>query len=145
MENQRPVGLKLAVVSSIALGVTFVAFAAISAAAGHGIFSLQIGLLLAAYGLILIGAAVALWQLRLWARGPVVAFGLMAGFGFGEYLLEQPWLWLLVPVCLAAVVGAALPSTTKALRSGGAATARSEGARPARFLDRFGRSSRTPK
>ncbi|MFT3970299.1 MAG: hypothetical protein QM695_08460 [Micropruina sp.] len=116
MQQERPVGLKLAVGCSIALGLTFVAFAAISAAAGHGIFSVQIGILLAAYGLILIGAALALWQRRLWARGPVVAFALMAGFGFGEYLLEQPWLWLLAPVCLAAVVGAALPSTTKALR-----------------------------
>lgn len=77
---------------------------------------MQIGILLAAYGLVLIGAAVALWQLRLWARGPVVAFALMAGFGFGEYLLEQPWLWLLVPICLTAVVGAALPSTTRSLR-----------------------------
>ncbi len=116
MQQERPFGLKLAVGCSIALGIIFVGFAAISAAAGHGVFSVQIGILLAAYGLVLIGAAIALWQLRLWARGPVVAFALMAGFGFGEYLLEQPWLWLLVPLCLAAVVGAALPSTTKALR-----------------------------
>ena len=116
MQQERPVGLKLAVGCSSASGLIFIAFAAISAAAGHGIFSVQIGILLAAYGLVLIGAAVALWQLRLWARGPVVAFALMAGFGFGEYLLEQPWLWLLVPICLTAVVGAALPSTTRSLR-----------------------------
>lgn len=106
----------VAVGCSIVLGLTFLVFAGVSAAAGHGVFSLQIGVLLAAYGLILVAAAVGLWQLRLWARGPVVAFALMAGFGFGEYLFEQPWLWLLVPLCLAAVVGVALPSTTRALK-----------------------------
>ena len=122
MQQERPIGLKVAVGCSIALGVTFVGFAAVSAAAGHGIFSVQIGILLAAYGLILIGAGIGLWRRHLWARGPVVAFALMAGFGFGEYLLEQPWLWLLVPVCLGAVVGVAMPSTTKALRERGSVT-----------------------
>jgi hypothetical protein len=119
VQQERPIGLKVAVGCSIALGVTFVGFAAVSAAAGHGIFSVQIGILLAAYGLILIGAGIGLWRRHLWARGPVVAFALMAGFGFGEYLLEQPWLWLLVPICLGAVVGVAMPSTTKALRERG--------------------------
>ncbi|MFT4216116.1 MAG: hypothetical protein QM619_02895 [Micropruina sp.] len=119
MQQGRPAGLVTAVGCSIVLGLTFITFAAISAAGGHGVFSLQIGLLLAAYGLILIGAALGLWQRRLWARGPVIALNLMAGFGFGEYLLNQPWMWLLVPVCLGAVVGVALPSTTRALKERG--------------------------
>ncbi|HMQ37961.1 MAG TPA: hypothetical protein PKE46_14795 [Micropruina sp.] len=116
MQRTRPVGLIVAVACSVLLGLAFIVFAAVSAAAGHGVFSIQIGVLLAAYGLILIGAAVGLWLLRRWARGPVAAFALMAGFGFGEYLLDQPWLWLLVLLCLGAVVGAALPSTTRALK-----------------------------
>ncbi len=112
-------------------------------ATAAGIFSVQIGILLAAYGLILIGSAVGLWQLRLWARGPVVAFALMAGFGFGEYLLEQPWMWLLVLACLGAVVGVALPSTSRALKS----RAARDGERPRNerpgWLTRLGR--RTPR
>lgn len=144
MQQGRPVGLMVAVGCSIVLGLTFLVFAGISAAAGHGVFSLQIGVLLAAYGLILIGAAVGLWQLRLWARGPVIAFTLMAGFGFGEYLLEQPWMWLLVPLCLAAVVGVALPSTTRALRSRQASD-RTGAPWTQRLSARFGRSPRTPQ
>ncbi len=135
----------IAVGCALALGAAFLVLAGISAAAGHGIFSVQIGILLAAYGLALIGAAVGLWQLRLWARGPVVALALMAGFGFGEYLLEQPWMWLLVLACLGAVVGVALPSTTRALKS---RSARDEDPSPARgqgWLARFGRGSRTPR
>ena len=96
--------------------LVFVVFAAISAAGGHGIFSLQIGLLLAAYGLLLIASAVGVWQRRMWARGPLAAFSLMAGFGFGEYLKDQAWMWLLVLLALAAVVGVVLPSTTGALQ-----------------------------
>jgi hypothetical protein len=106
----------LACACSVLLGLTFVGFAVVSAAAGHGIFSIQIGILLAAYGLILIAAAIGLWNLRVWARGPVAAFALMAGFGFGEYLLAQPWMWLLVLLCLGAVVGVVLPSTSRSLK-----------------------------
>ena len=145
VQQERPVGLRIAVGCAIALGVGFLVLAGISAAAGHGVFSVQIGILLAAYGLILIGSAVGLWQLRLWARGPVVAFALMAGFGFGEYLLEQPWMWLLVLACLGAVVGVAMPSTSRALKS----RSPREGERPQvegqGWFARFGRGSRTPR
>lgn len=146
MQQERPIGLKVAVGCSIALGVTFVGFAAVSAAAGHGIFSVQIGILLAAYGLILIGAGIGLWRRHLWARGPVVAFALMAGFGFGEYLLDQAWMWLLVLACLGAVVGVALPSTTRALKERGSSADRpSQQAWPQRLLARLGRTPRTPQ
>jgi len=114
--HNRPWGLIMAAASAATLGLVFVVFAAISAAGGHGIFSLQIGLLLAAYGLLLIASAVGVWQRRMWARGPLAAFSLMAGFGFGEYLKDQAWMWLLVLLALAAVVGVVLPSTTGALQ-----------------------------
>ncbi|MCW3157515.1 hypothetical protein [Micropruina sonneratiae] len=116
MLQNRPPWLVVAVAATGALGLVFLTFAGISAAGGHGLFSLQIGFLLALYGLLLIGSAVGVWLLRMWARGPLVALTLMAGFGFGEYLLDQPWMWLLVLLCLAAVVGAVLPSTTRALQ-----------------------------
>lgn len=106
----------MAAAATTALGAVFLAFAGISAAGGHGMFSLQIGLLLAAFGVLLIGSAAGVWALKMWARGALVAFTLMSGFGFGEYLLDQPWMWLLVLLCLAAVVGAVLPSTTRALQ-----------------------------
>ncbi|MBK8445865.1 MAG: hypothetical protein IPL41_03950 [Micropruina sp.] len=116
MRDNRPWGVITASACAAVLGVVFMVFGAISAAGGHGAFSLQIGFLLACYGLLLIGSAVGVWQLRSWARGPLVAFVLMAGFGFGEYLLQQAWLWLLVALAVAAVVGAVLPSTTRALQ-----------------------------
>ncbi|MFT4295223.1 MAG: hypothetical protein QM582_07405 [Micropruina sp.] len=145
MQQIRPAGLVTAVACSVALGLTFIVFAAISAASGHGVFSVQIGVLLAAYGLILIAAGAGLWRLRLWARGPVAAFALMSGFGFGEYLLEQPWMWLLVLLCLATVVGVVLPSTTRALKERvSSADPRPPTAWPQRLLGRFGRSQRTP-
>ncbi len=79
-----------------------------------------------------------------WVVG-LVAFTLMAGFGFGEYLAEQVWLWPLVAVCLAGVVGAVLPSTTRALQAGvsSADRPRPPGG-PRRWLGRLGRSERTP-
>lgn len=109
-------GVIVAAAAGMALGLVFLVFAGISAASGHGVFSLQIGLLLTAYGLLLIGSATGVWLRRMWARGALVAFNLMAGFGFGEYLKDSPWMWLLVALCLAAVVGAVLPSTTRWLQ-----------------------------
>jgi hypothetical protein len=143
--RNRPIGLVVACASTTLLGLVFLVFAGISATAGHGVFSLQIGLLLAAYGLLLIASAVGVWHLRMWARGALVAFTLMAGFGFGEYLAEQVWLWPLVAVCLAGVVGAVLPSTTRALQAGvsSADRPRPPGG-PRRWLGRLGRSERTP-
>lgn len=116
MQQSRPVGVIVAAASSVALGVVFLVFAGISAASGHGAFSLQIGVLLAAYGLLLIGSAIGVWLRRMWARGPLAAFSLMAGFGFGEYLRDSPSMWLLVALCLAAVIGVVLPSTTRWLQ-----------------------------
>jgi hypothetical protein len=143
--RNRPVGLIVACAGTTLLGLAFLVFAGISATAGHGVFSLQIGLLLAAYGLLLIASAVGVWHLRMWARGPLVAFNLMAGFGFGEYLAEQVWLWPLVAICLAAVVGVVLPSTTRALqaRVSSADRHRPPGG-PRTWLGRFGRTERTP-
>ena len=143
--RNRPIGLVVACASTTLLGLVFLVFAGISATAGHGVFSLQIGLLLAAYGLLLIASAVGVWHLRMWARGALVAFTLMAGFGFGEYLAEQVWLWPLVAVCLAGVVGAVLPSTTRALQAGVSSADRPRPpAGPRRWLGRLGRSERTP-
>ena len=54
--RNRPIGLVVACASTTLLGLVFLVFAGISATAGHGVFSLQIGLLLAAYGLLLIAS-----------------------------------------------------------------------------------------
>ena len=135
----------MASAATAVLGVVFLAFAGISAAGGHGLFSFQIGFLLAAYGLLLIGSAVGLWFLRMWARGALVAFTLMAGFGFGEYLFDQPWMWLLVLLCLAAVVGAVLPGSTRALQQVRTADRPQPPAWRQRLQERLGRSQRTPR
>lgn len=140
--SHRPV---VACASTTLLGLVFLVFAGISATAGHGVFSLQIGLLLAAYGLLLIASAVGVWHLRMWARGALVAFTLMAGFGFGEYLAEQVVAVAAGRGVPAGVVGAVLPSTTRALQAGvsSADRPRPPGG-PRRWLGRLGRSERTP-
>ncbi|MFT3862539.1 hypothetical protein [Micropruina sp.] len=144
MQN-RPWGLIVACAGTALLGLVFVVFAGVSVASGHGIFSLQIGLLLAAFGLLLIGSAIGVWQLRMWARGPLAAFNLMAGFGFGEYLKDQVWMLALVLLCVASVVGIVAPSTTRALQSRvkPADQPRPPGA-PRTWLGRFVRTQKTP-
>lgn len=146
VDDKRPPGLIVAAACSALLGATFLVFALISAAAGHGMFSIQIGILLSLYAVALIGSAGALWRRRLWARGPIVAIPLMAGFGFGEYLLDQPWMVLLVVLCLGAVVGVALPSTSAALRERVSSSdrPRQRGLRQ-RLRARFGRTGQTPR
>ena len=54
-------------------------------------------------------------------------------------------MWLLVPLCLAAVVGVALPSTTRALKDRGQASDRTGTSWTQRLSARFGRSPRTPQ
>ena len=138
-------GVILAAACSVALGAVFLVFAGISGGSGHGAFSLQIAVLLAAYGLLLIGSAVGVWLRRMWARGPLVAFSLMAGFGFGEYLKDSPWMWLLVALCLAAVVGVVLPSTTRWLQGRVSSADRPPPqAGPRTWRERFGRTPGTP-
>lgn len=116
VQLSRPKGVIISAIASALLGLVFVVFAAISAGGGHGWFSIQIAVVLVLYGLLMIGAAIMLWQRRFWARGPVAAFGLVAGLGFFEYLRDSAWMWLLVAVCLASVAGIVLPSTTTWLR-----------------------------
>lgn len=112
----RPWGLVLAATCGVLLGVLFIVLAVLSAASGHGVFSAQIGVLLAGYGLLLGAAAIGLWQRRRWARGPAVACALLVTFGFGQFLPNQPWSWIPFLLGLAVVVGGVLPATTRALR-----------------------------
>lgn len=145
VQQSRPVGAIVAAASSVTLGLVFLIFAGVSAGSGHGIFSIQIGALLAAYGLLLIGSAIGLWLRKMWSRGPVAAFSLMAGFGFGEYLKDSPWMWALVAICLAAVAGVVLPSTTRWLaRKVSSADPPPQPGGPRKWRERFGRNPGTP-
>jgi len=116
VQQTRPVSVIVAAAAGVVLGMVFLVFAGISAGSGHGAFSIQIAVLLGAYGALMIGSAIALWLRQMYARGPVAAFSLMAGFGFGEYLKDSPWMWVLVALCLAAVVGVVMPGTTRWLQ-----------------------------
>lgn len=116
VQQSRPLGVIVAAACSAALGLVFLVFAGVSSASGHGAFSIQIAVLLGAYGLFMITSAIGLWLRKKWSRGPVAAFSLMAGFGFTEYLKDSGWMWLLVLICLAAVVGVVWPHTTRWLQ-----------------------------
>lgn len=114
----RPPGLVVAVVATVALTVFFVAMAVLSLSAGHGSFSGGVAFALILWALLVGGAGILLWRGHGWARGPVIAAGLLHVLAFGQFALNTPWAVLGAAAGLAAVVGAALPSTRGALSVG---------------------------
>jgi hypothetical protein len=105
----------VAVVGAGLAGVSLVGLAVVALAAGHGSFSGGVGFALIAYGALMLAAAWALWRLSVFGRGPVVALSLLnvaAAYTFTE---SAPWMWLVVLVCAATAVAAALPATSRAL------------------------------
>lgn len=116
MTTRRPLPLRLAAVLSVLVGATFVVLAGLSSGSGHGVFSWQISLLLAGYGLLLATAGWGLWRGWILARGPVVALAAINTFATGQLGATQPWAWVVTVLSLITLVCAALPSTSDALR-----------------------------
>jgi hypothetical protein len=107
----------VAAAGSLLVGLALIALAVASLAAGHGGFSGGVGIALIVYGVAMAGGALALWRGNIFGRGPVVALALLnvvAGYTFTE---SAPWVWLLVAVSAVTVVGASLPSTSRALQA----------------------------
>lgn len=110
----------------VAAGLTGVAaaFFAImgvgSAVASPTALGFGIGAVLLAWAAVLAVAAVGLARRRRWARGPVVAAGALHLASFANFVPSQPWALLGVAVAACTLAAALWPSTTKALRLGGA-------------------------
>ncbi len=105
----------VAATGSLLVGLALIALAAASLAAGHGGFSGGVGIALIAYGLAMAAGAFALWKRSILGRGPVIAMALLNVVAGYTFTASAPWVWLLVAVSAATVVGAALPSTSRAL------------------------------
>lgn len=113
--HPRPWGLVVASVATAGFAVFFVVMAGLSLAGGHGEFSGHIALGLVVWALLVGVAAVVLWRRLRWARGPVVAVGLLHLLAFGQSTLVTPWAAVGALAALLAVVGALWPSTQAAL------------------------------
>lgn len=103
---------------SLAVGTLLMVLAMAALAAGHGEFSGGVGAVLLVYGLAVAAAGVWLGRGSLFARGPVLALGLLNLAVAASYAGDVPWAWLVVAAAAVSVVGAALPATTRALRRG---------------------------
>lgn len=118
--RNRPPGLIVAAAGSAAVAAVLVVLAGASLASGHGRFSGGVALVLLLYGAAVGAASWGLWRGSLLARGPVLATSLLHVAVAAGYLAEGPLAWAVLVVSLAAVVGVALPATSRALRGPGA-------------------------
>jgi hypothetical protein len=107
--------LVVAAAGSLLVGLALIGLAAASLAAGHGSFSGGVGIALIVYGVAMVAGAFALWKRSILGRGPVIAMALLNLVAGYTFTASAPWVWLLVAVSAATVVGAALPSTSSAL------------------------------
>jgi hypothetical protein len=105
----------VAATGSLLVGLALIALAVASLAAGHGGFSGGVGIALIVYGVAMGAGAFALWKGSVLGRGPVIAMALLNLVAGYTFTASAPWVWLLVAVSAATVVGAALPSTSRAL------------------------------
>lgn len=111
----RPVGLVVASIGAAAVGLLLAGFAIEALLQGHGTFSGAIGVVLGFYGLVMVVAAVGLWQRRVIARGPVVATSVLAVIVAISMAQSAPLAWLVAAVAALTVVAVALPSTSAGL------------------------------
>lgn len=111
----RPASLTIAALATGAMAVFFFVWAVLSLSAGHGTFSVGIALALLGWGVLIGAAAGQLYRRSAWARGPVVAAGLLHLAAFGQFALNQPWALLGAAAALVATVAAVWPSTRLAL------------------------------
>lgn len=116
-EPRCPASLIAAVVATAALAGFFVVMALLALAGGNGAFSGHIALGLAVWSILNAAAAVVLARRAWWARGPVVALGLLHVLAFGQSMTATVWALLGLVTALIAVVGAVLPTTRDALGS----------------------------
>jgi hypothetical protein len=112
----RPASLLVAVGGAGVMGTALIALAIASLASGHGTFSGGVGLVLLAYGAVMLAAGWALWRGSVLGRGPVVALSLLNGIAAYTFTASAPWVWVGVVVSAITVVAAGLPATSRALR-----------------------------
>ena len=111
----RPAGLIAVAVASLALGLFLVVLAVLSVGSEHGGFSYGVAAALVVWAGFVVAGGLLLWRGRGWARGIVVAAGLMNLFAFGQMVPSNGFAILGAAAGLACVVGPLLPTTRAAL------------------------------
>lgn len=111
--RSRPTSVVVAVATTVAVAVFTVGVAALSLAAGHGVFSVGIAAALILWAALATGSAWLLWHRSGWARGPIVAIGAVHAFAYGQFGFTQGWAWLGSIAAAVSVIAALWPSTTK--------------------------------
>lgn len=114
----RPAGLVAASLATGALAAFTTVMAVLSLTSGHGWLSRGVALMLLLWGAGVAAAAWGFWRGSAWSRGPLVAVGLLHLAAYGQFALNQPLALVGAVLALTAVVGALLPTTTRALRLG---------------------------
>lgn len=106
----RPLGLVVAVVTTLAFALFFVVMAGLSLSSGHGAFSIGPAIALILWGGLVGACGVFLWRGARWARGPVVAAALLHVFAFAELAMNgSPVVLIGAVAALAIVVGVLHP------------------------------------
>ena len=97
----------------LGLALFALVMAILSLAEGQGSFSGGVGLALILWGLLIGAGGFFLLRGSRWARGPVLAAGLLQAFAYGQIALNNaPLAWLGAAAGLVAVIGLVLPSST---------------------------------
>ncbi|WP_282005067.1 hypothetical protein [Propioniciclava sinopodophylli] len=108
-----PPGVLLSAFATLGLALFTLVMAILSLAEGHGAFSGGVALALMLWGVLVGAGSVLLLRGARWARGPVIAAGLLHAFAFGQFALNNaPLAWLGAAAGVAAVVGLVLPAST---------------------------------
>ncbi len=115
MPRARPVPLLVAAGLTAAAAVFMAVVAVESIVANPGALSAGIAAVLAIWALFLAWASRGMFLGRRWARGPVVAAGLLHVASFANFVGSQPLAVFPALVALVTVVAALRPATTTAL------------------------------
>lgn len=114
----RPLGLTVAIVTTIAFGVFFLVMAALSLSSGHGAFSGGVAIALILWGLIVGVCGVFLARGAKWARGPVVAAALLHVFSFAQFSMDGSPLALIGAIAALAILVGVLHPLSRAWLNG---------------------------
>ena len=112
--STRPLGLTVAVATTIAFAAFFLIMAVLSLSAGHGTFSGGVAIALILWGALVGTCGVALWRGARWARGPVVAAALLHVFSFAQFAMDGSPVALVGAIAALAIVVGVLHPVSRA-------------------------------
>lgn len=118
ISRSRPLGLTVAIATTVAFAVFFLVMAALSLSSGHGAFSGGVAVALVLWGLLVGACGVFLARGARWAMGPVVAAALLHVFSFAQFAMDGSPLALIGAVAALAIVVGVLHPVSRAWLNG---------------------------